>query len=139
VIAITEEMARRLSSAMEDGYPVVVAVVSSDGQPSMSFRGTAQVVSGEQLGFWVRKADGNFMRSIADNPRIELLYRNPAERIVWQFQGRARVEPDEALRTQVFEGSPAIEQSRDPERTGTLVMIDIDRVYERTQLVMERE
>ena len=139
MISLTEEMASRLSGAMEAGYPVVVAVVAEDGQPSMSFRGTTQVLSSDQLAFWVRKDSGTFLRSIIARPRVELLYRNPEVRISWQFQGRARIETDEALRTRVFEGSPAVEQSRDPERSGTLVVIDLDRVYERSQLVMERD
>jgi len=138
MIELTDEMRERLASALTDGYPAVVAVTAAGGQPTMSYRGTVQVLGSDRLGFWARNRDGVVMGGIEANPMVEVLYRHAAERIMWRFQGRARLEEDEAVRTSIFDGSPQVERDRDPERAGAAVVIEVDRVFAREQLAMER-
>ena len=138
MIELTYEMRERLATALTDGYPAVVAVTTADGQPTMSYRGTVQVVGADRLGLWARNRDGALLSSIAGHPLVEVLYRHAAERIMWRFQGRARVEEDEAARTSIFDGSPQVERDRDPERAGAAVVIEVDRVFARGELAMER-
>jgi hypothetical protein len=138
VIELTDEMRDALASALTDRAPVIAAYTDANGQPQISFRGTAQVFSGDQLAFWARNPQGGVLAAIPTNPKMSLLYRNPATRLAWQFQGRARIDNSEATRAQVFDSSPEVERNQDPERKGVAVVIDVDRVIQRGQAIMER-
>lgn len=138
MIVLTEEMRRAVNAALADDHPVISASVGGDGQPSLAFFGSTQVHGDDQLALWVRNPEGGFLRRIAANPRVALLYSNLDEGRVWQFHGRARVAGDEATRAAVFERADAREQGRDPERAGVAVVVDLDRVIERGEVVMER-
>jgi Pyridoxamine 5'-phosphate oxidase len=139
LIQLTNDMKRSINGALIDRMPVVVSYVDSEGQPHISFRGTAQAYSDDQLAVWIRNPDGGILRGIETNPRVALLYRNPAERKGWQFLGRARRDDDESVRQTVFDNSPQFERSQDPERKGVAVIIDLDRVIARGEVLMERD
>src|SRR4051812_35197931 len=104
-------MRDRLASALADGCPVVISTVDGDGQPHLSFYGTTQVLTSDQLALWVRNPSGGLLARIVDQPRVALLYRNGPDRVNFQFHGRARTVTDEATRTKVFDNSPEIERS----------------------------
>ena len=131
-------MKEAVDHALRDGVPVVVAYVAPGGQPSLSLRGSTQVYGPAQLAIWVRDPSGGMLAGIARNPKIALLYRNPATRQSWQFRGRARVDDDQAVRRRVYDSSPEPERDRDPERRGVALLVDLDRVIERGQSIMER-
>ena len=131
MIELTDDMRARLASALTDGCPVVTSTVDGDGQPHLSFYGTTQVLNAKQLALWVRNPEGGFLTRIVDNPHVALLYRNGAERVSYQFQGRAHTEDDEAIRAQVFANSPEVERNLDPDRKGVAVVIDVDRAQGR--------
>ncbi len=84
----------------------------------------------------MRNPAGDTLRRIAVNPRIAFLYRNPAQRQMWQFHGRARIVDDPEARDAIFEGSHKRERDRDPDRLGVAVIIDLDRVLERGAVLM---
>jgi predicted pyridoxine 5'-phosphate oxidase superfamily flavin-nucleotide-binding protein len=127
-------MRDRLASALVDGYPVVASSVDAWGTPHLSFFGTTQVYGSEQLAIWVRDHAAGFLQRIAGNPRVAFLYRNPRERVMYQFHGQARpVRDDEEVRRQVFDHSPEIERSMDPDRRGVAVLIDVDKVKGRSR------
>jgi predicted pyridoxine 5'-phosphate oxidase superfamily flavin-nucleotide-binding protein len=128
MIELTDDMRERLASALDDRSPVVAASVDADGQPHLSFYGTTQVYGPGQLAIWVRSPDSSFLQRIAANPRVAFMYRNGAERVMYQFHGRARPEPDEAVRQRVFDQSPEVERGLDPDRRGVAVLIDVDQV-----------
>lgn len=138
MIKLTDEMREALANALADRAPVILAYVATDGQPNVSFRGTTQVYSDDQIAIWARNPEGGLLRGIAANPKIALLYRNPETRIAWQFQGRARLEEDEQVRRTVYENSPEVERNADPERKGKAILLDVDRVIQRGQAIMER-
>src|SRR3954470_22025424 len=98
MIELSEDMRLRLSTALTDGYPVIAASVDGDGQPHLSFFGTTQVLTTDQLALWARNPTTSFVQRIAANPRVALLYRNSAERVTYQFHGRAHAEDDEGVR-----------------------------------------
>ena len=131
MIELTDDMRDRLSSALADGFPVITATVDGDGQPHLSFYGTAQVLTSDQLALWVRNPAGGLLTRIVDQPRIALLYRNGPDRVSYQFHGRARTVTDEAVRVEVFDNSPEVERSLDPDRKGVAVVIEVDRVQGR--------
>lgn len=127
-IKLTDEIREAVNGALANGTPVVVAYVNEDGQPSLSFRGSTQVYSDDQLAIWVRNPEGGLLRSLAKNPRITLLYRNPATRQMLNFQGRGRVENSPEVREKVYNSAPEPEQRADPEKKGMPLIIDLDRV-----------
>ncbi len=138
MIVLSGEMRAAVDNALDDGCPVISTSVDADGRPSLSFYGSTQVHADDQLAIWVRNPAGRFLRRIAANPHVAFLYRNPEQRQLWQFQGRARVVEDPGTRDAIYERSNKLERDRDPDRIGVAVVIDLDRVLERGQLVMER-
>ena len=130
MIELTDEMRDRLASALDDGCPVVVATVDEVGQPKLSFYGSTHVHGPDQLAIWVRNPEGGTLRRIAANPRMSLLYRNPAAKVRWLFEGRAHRVPEEdvALRDRVYDETPELERLMDAEKAGVAVIVDLDLV-----------
>jgi pyridoxine/pyridoxamine 5'-phosphate oxidase len=126
-IELTDEIREHINGALMAGNPMIVASVDAAGRPRLSYRGSTQVFSADQLGFWARNAEGSTMESIATNPNVALMYRHPAQRVFLQFTGRARVV-EGAERDRVYDLSPEFEQKADPERKGVAVVIDLDKV-----------
>ena len=127
-LELTEEVRDFVNGALVSGNPMLLAAITTDGRPRMSFRGSVQTLSADQLGFWVRRVEGETMEGIKVNPNVALMYRDAGNRILLQFAGRARIATDPAERARVFESAPEQEQRADPERKGEGVVIDLDRV-----------
>ena len=126
-IELSDEIRDHVNGALLSGHPLILASVDAAGKPKLSFRGSTQVFSADQLGFWARNADGTTAASIAANPHVALMYRHPTERVILQFAGRARVV-EGAERERVYDQAPEYEQKADPEKKGVAVIIDLDRV-----------
>jgi hypothetical protein len=126
-LTLTDEIKALVNKALANGTPILVAAVTPDGKPTVSFRGSVQTYSDDQLGFWARHAEGGTIDAIRSNPNVVLVYRS-ATTPVLQFHGRARIASDGMERTQVFESAPQREQDADPERKGAAVIVDLDRV-----------
>jgi general stress protein 26 len=138
MIEFTEEMREKIGNALADGFPVVTSSVNTDGQPTISFYGSTQVFSSDQLAIWVRSREGGLVARIPHNPRMAFLYRNPTARLSWQIHGRARLVDDPAITQQIYENTPQRERDRDSEQQGSGVIIDVDRVIARGEVLMER-
>ncbi|HZU75548.1 MAG TPA: pyridoxamine 5'-phosphate oxidase family protein, partial [Dehalococcoidia bacterium] len=102
--------------------------VDEEGQPRLSFSGSTQVYSEDQLAIWVRNPEGGLQRAIAKNPRVTLLFRSTEPRRMAIFYGRGHIESSEDVRRRVYEGAPQPEQNADRERKGLALIIDLDRV-----------
>ena len=107
---------------------MLLAAITTDGKPRMSFRGSVQTMGADQLGLWARRAEGDTMEGIKANPNVALMYRDAANRVMLQFSGRARIAADAAERAKVYESAPEREQRADPERKGDGIVIDIDKI-----------
>ena len=118
-----------VNSAFTNGKPVLVAYVDEDGQPSLSFRGSAQAFSDSALAIWVRNPEGGLQKALGKNPRISLMYRDPTpeSRTMLQFKGKARLGND-AERETVYNNAPEPERNADREKKGFPLIIDLDRV-----------
>ncbi len=138
-VVLTDEFKTAINNAIADRAPIVVGAVDANGQPVLSFRGSAQVYSDHEIGIWIRNQDGGLLKSIASNPLVAMMYRNPETRLAFQLQGEARRADDEAVRRRVYEMAPEVERNADPERKGTAVVVDLLRVIQRGQVVMERD
>ena len=139
MLELTEEMQEAINNSLADQHPVVFASVGADGQPRLGFVGSIHVHSRDQFAIWLRKADSTSADNIRANPKLAFLYRNPEKRQSWQFHGRAQVIEDPALRQRVYDESPEAERNFDAEMQGHAVVIDLDRIIERGQVIQERE
>ncbi len=128
MIELTDEMRTRLASALTDGQPVLAASVDERGQPKLSYFGSTHVHRPDQLAIWVRDPAGGTLRRIAANPRMSFLYRHPADRVRWVFEGRARRVDESDERDEIFDAAPEFERAMDPDRKGVAVVIDLDSV-----------
>jgi Pyridoxamine 5'-phosphate oxidase len=126
-LALTDELKTLVNSALANGAPLLLAAVSPDGKPVLSFRGSVQTYSDDQLGLWARNSQGGTLDAIRTNPNVVLVYRS-ATTPVLQFHGRARVAGSEEERLRVFDAAPERERAADPERKGVAVIVDLDRV-----------
>jgi hypothetical protein len=133
VIHLGDEIRVRLARALADGCPVIAASVDGDGRPHLSFFGTTQVFAHDQLALWVRNPDAPFLHRLAGNDSLAFLYRNGPDRVMYQFHGRGRPVDDEDVRARVYEESPEVERSMDPDRRGVAVLVDLDEVRGRQQ------
>ena len=126
-IQLTDEIREHINGALIAGNPMIIATVDEAGKPRLSYRGSVAVFSDDQLGFWARNAEGSTAGGIGANPNIALMYRSPAQRVMLQFAGRARLA-EGADRDQVFENAPEFERNADPERKGLGFIVDLDKV-----------
>ena len=126
-LALTDDLKGLVNNALADGAPLLLAAVSPDGKPVLSFRGSVQTYSDDQLGLWVRNGQGGTLDAIRANPNVILVYRS-ATTPVLQFHGRARIAESEEERSRVFDSAPDRERAADPERKGVAVIVDLDRV-----------
>jgi hypothetical protein len=127
-VKLTEDLKKLVDNALATRHPMMVAYVDGSGQPILSFRGSTQSFSDDQLAIWVRNSDGNFLNAIARNPRVALMYRDEDTKATYQFQGRARVSTDESVRSRIYAKMAEAERNHDPARTGVALVIDLDRV-----------
>src|SRR5690606_5791974 len=117
-----------INQALVEAKPMVMAYVDVDGQPRLSFRGSTQVYSDDQLAMWIREAQGGFTTAIARSPRVSFMYRDNLTKATYQLQGRARVAHEEDIRRRVFAASPQAERDHDFAMLGVAVLVDLDLV-----------
>jgi hypothetical protein len=126
---LTGDIALAVDGAALRNSTLVVGYVGDDGFAALSFRGSTQVHSRNQLAFWARNPNDGIVKVIAQRPQISLLYygggEGPGPRYL-SFQGRAHVDPtaSDAVYDKMIEG----EQAQDPHRKGVAVIIDVDSV-----------
>ena len=126
-IEINDEIREHVNGAILAGNPMIMASVDDQGRPRLSFRGSVAVFSSDQLGVWARNAEGQTAGAIGANPHVAFMYRSPAQRVILQFAGRARLA-EGAERDQVYANAPEFEQKADPEKKGVGIVVDLDKV-----------
>ncbi len=127
-LVIGAELREMIDHALAQQHPILLAHVDADGQPALSFRGSVHVHGDDRLALWVRNGDGGFLRAIAKQPRVALMYRNEATKATYQMKGRARVVDDPAERSAIYAASPQVERDHDFAEAGVAVVIDLDSV-----------
>ena len=125
---LTDEIKNAVNTSFTSGKPILFAYVDLDGQPSLSFRGSAQVFSDNQLSIWVRNPDGGLLKALGNNNRITAMYRDSETRTTLQFRGRGTVDNSDATREKVYDNMPEPERNADREKKGGPLIIDLDRV-----------
>jgi hypothetical protein len=127
-IRLTDEIKNAVDGALDNATPMLIAYCDDGGQIHLSFRGTIQSHGDDQLALWARDPGGGLPRNIQARPQVTLFYQDPATRTSYTFYGRARLEPEPAARTAIFERSPARERQADFRRRGAAIVVDLDRV-----------
>jgi hypothetical protein len=126
-ITLDDELKGIINTALSERSPMVLASVDAEGKPRLTFRGSVQTFSDDQVGFWARNPGGGTMDNIAVNPHVAMIMRNPDTRVVLQLAGRAR-PVEGADRDRVYANAPEVEQRGDPDKKGAGVVVDLDRV-----------
>lgn len=127
-LCLTPKLKELINNALATRHPMLVAYTDESGQPVLSFRGSLQVFSDDQLALWARNAQGQMLRSLQVNPKVALMYRDEDSKATYQFQGRARITTNETERQRIYQASAAVEQAHDFAQLGVAVIIDLDRV-----------
>jgi predicted pyridoxine 5'-phosphate oxidase superfamily flavin-nucleotide-binding protein len=125
--SLTPEISALVSGAFETGNVLLLAAVSSDGKPLLSFRGSTAVFGDSQLSFWARNAVGETIVAIRQNPHVALMYRSQSVPLL-QFIGRARISDNVNEQDRAFNLAHEKEREKDPERKGLAVIVDLDEV-----------
>ena len=126
-LVLDDEVKRLVNTALSERSPMIVASVDAEGRPRLTFRGSVQTFSDDQVGFWARNAEGGTMTNIAGNPHVSMMMRNPDTRVILQLMGRARLATG-AERDRVYDNAPEIERRADAEKKGAGVIVDLDKV-----------
>jgi hypothetical protein len=126
-LVLDDELKGIINTALSERTPMVLASVDAEGRPRLTFRGSVQTFSNDQVGFWARNPSGGTMDNIAANPNVSMIMRNPDTRVVLQLMGRAR-PVEGADRDRVYANAPEVEQRGDPDKKGAGVVVDLDRV-----------
>jgi hypothetical protein len=127
-LRLNPEIKAAVDGALDNQTPMMIGYLDGDQQIHLSFRGTIQAYSDDQLALWAREPDGGLPRNIGDRPHVTLFYHDPARRTSYTFYGRARVEHEPAARAAIFEKSHPREQQMDFRRRGVGIVVDLDRV-----------
>ncbi len=126
-IDLGEEIGALVNGALMSGNPIILASVDEASKPRLSFRGSTQVLTKDQLGIWVRNAEGATLTAIRNHPNVALMYRRPTPIVILQFAGRARIA-EGAERDRVYDLAPEVERKSDPDRKGVAVVVELDSV-----------
>ncbi|MGH3305760.1 MAG: pyridoxamine 5'-phosphate oxidase family protein [Streptosporangiaceae bacterium] len=119
---------RAVNGALDNQTPMLIAYLDAAEQIRLSFRGTIQAYSDDQLALWARDPEGGLASNIAARPKVTLFYHDAASRTSYTFYGRARVATDPDARAVIFENSHPREQQSDFRRRGVAIVVDLDRV-----------
>jgi hypothetical protein len=120
-----------VNSALARGRMISVAYVSPDGRPELSFRGSVQAYSDNQLAIWVRNPEGGIVKAVTGgHAHLSLLYGElgAQSKAFMTFRGRGRIDPAESVRRKVYDNSPEAERNLDKNRNGVALIIELESV-----------
>ena len=127
-LRLTGEIKSAVDGALDNQTPMMIAYSDNDGEIHLSFRGTIQAYSDDQLAVWARDPGGGLPRHIAARPKVTLFYHDPKTRTTYTFYGRAWIADDPGTRAVIFENSHPREQQMDFRRRGVAIVVDLDRL-----------
>ena len=126
-IEMTDEMVEHVDNNQANRKPCILATAGKDGWPSMGFRASMMVFDKDHLAFWERSnKDG--LSNMQENPQVLVMYRDPEARVAFKFYGHVTIHESGEMRENVWERTVQPEKDADPEKKGSAVVIDIDRI-----------
>jgi general stress protein 26 len=127
-LKIPADLKARIDNALKERHPIMITYVDESGQPNLTFRGSTQVFSDNQLAIWVRNGNGKMIKSIQKNPKVALMYRDEDAKATYMFQGRAHIDSSDAARKKVYDAMAQVERDHDFAHLGLAMIIDLDLV-----------
>ena len=133
MIKMTPLMKELLDAALADGTPCLIGTASNEGRPQISPKGSVAVFDDDKLCYWERSHRSSPKR-IAENPFVTVYYRNPARKEnpyragCIRFHGKARIVRSGPDWEKAWGLTNHEEQSKDPEKKGAAVLIDVDLI-----------
>ncbi len=127
MIEFTDEMREAIDNALANGTPCIVGTASAGGDPNLGFKGSVMALDGSRLAYWERSMR-TILEHIEENPKVVVMYRDPARRLAWRLYGDVTVYRDGSVRDEVMARVVQPELDRDPERQGFAVVIDVERI-----------
>ena len=86
-LRLTDEIKSTVDGALDNQTPMMIAYSDNDGEIHLSFRGSIQAYSDDQLAVWARDPGGGLPRHIPASPKVTLFYHD----VVGQVTGNALV------------------------------------------------
>ena len=133
MIKITSVMKDLLDKALADGTPCLIGTASKDGHPQISPKGSVAVFNDDTLCYWERSHRSSQKR-LGENQNVVVYYRNPARKEnpyragCIRFHGKARLVTSGPDRDKAWDLTNHEEQSKDPDKKGAAVIIDLDLI-----------
>jgi predicted pyridoxine 5'-phosphate oxidase superfamily flavin-nucleotide-binding protein len=145
MIKITPLMRDLLDKALADSTPCLIGTASADGHPQISPKGSVAVYDDQTLCYWERSHRTSQER-IGENSHVVVYYRNPARKenpyraSCIRFHGRARIVSIGPERDKAWDLTNHEEQSKDPQKKGAAILIDLDLIEQiDSQVIMKRD
>ena len=132
-LTLNEQLTDLINNSYTRGFPIIVAYVTAELKPSMSFRGSAWVYSDTEVAVWARSPEGGIVKAMSNNNNVMLTYREPnpetgRSKAILNMRGRGRVGTSEADRRKVYDGMPQVERDADKDFNGVPVIVELDSV-----------
>jgi Pyridoxamine 5'-phosphate oxidase len=127
-LRLTGEIKNAVNGALDNQTPMMIAYSDDGGEIHVSFRGTVQAYSDDQLALWARDPEGGLPRHVTARPQVTLFYHDPKTRTTYTFYGRARIADDPDIKTAVFDNSDPRERQMDFRRRGVAIVVDLDKL-----------
>lgn len=127
-LKLSGEIKDAVNGALDNQTPVLIGYRDANNEIHISFRGTVQAYSDDQLALWARDPGGGLPKNIVARPKVTLFYHDPKTRTTYSFYGRARIAEEPASRAAIFENSHPREQRLDFRRRGVAIVVDLDKV-----------
>ena len=127
MIELTDEMRRLINQARANETPCVMATSSPDGVPNAGYRGTMMVLDQESLAYRDR-SPLSAVQQLEENPRVIVLFRDPAQDVGWKFRCTAAVYRNGPMFQRVMDGLVAEGLLGDADGTGTAVVLRVDQI-----------
>jgi len=133
MIKITPVMKELLDHALADGTPCLIGTADKAGHPQISPKGSVAVYDDHTLCYWERSHRTSKAR-LGENANVVVYYRNTARKenpyraSCIRFHGKARLVTGGPERDKAWSLTNHEEQSKDPDKKGAAVLIDLDRI-----------
>ena len=116
-----------LDSSLADKCVCLLGSADAKGNPQISPKGSMMVWDGTHLAYWER-AGRTANKNLRENASVVVFYRNTAKGAVWRFYGTAKVYDGGADREAVWDRTIEAERSKDPDKKGAGVIIEVKRI-----------
>ncbi|MEZ5764038.1 MAG: hypothetical protein R3D69_07120 [Xanthobacteraceae bacterium] len=127
-LKLTPALKQLINNSLATKHPMLIAYADETGQPVLSFRGSIQAHSDDQLALWILQ----HRRAFSDGDRKQSARRADVSRRRQQgdlsVSGGARVATNASEWERIYNASAYVEQAHDFAQMGTAVVIDPDKV-----------